>query len=163
MDTLIKDISNDIEELSNKKNINDVSKLHTSIQTKIKNANTKIQKLKTKFETDDVEITTDMTEEDYEKMIGKLSGSNIEKVLNSTDLEFQIDEHKKLATKIKSLIHYLENKKLKIVECDKEDLVQEIEAKPTKKKDMEIDPEPEEKPKKKKIIKKKVETDDECE
>lgn len=161
MDTLINDISHDIEELSNKKNINDVSKLHTSIQTKIKNANTKVQKLRTKFETDDVEVTIDMTEDDYEKMVGKLSVSAIEKVLNSTDLEFQIDEYKKLATKIKSLVHYLENKKLKIVECDKEELETVVEVKPTKKK--ELDLEPEEKPKKKKVIKKKVETDDECE
>ena len=163
MDTLINDISHDIEELSNKKNINEVSKLHTSIQTKIKNASTKVQKLKAKFETDDVEINIDMTEDDYEKMVGKLSGSNIEKVLNSTDLEFQIDEHKKLAARIKSLIHYLENKKLKVVECDKEELIQEVETetKLIKKKETDVNLEPDEKPKKKKVIKKKVESDSE--
>ena len=112
-----------------------------------------------------------MTEDDYEKMVVKISGSNIEKVLNSTDLEFQIDEHKKLAARIKSLIHYLENKKLKIVECDKEEeLESESEIKPAKKKVEETaeeekkeKEEKEEKPKKKRVIKKKVETDDECE
>jgi hypothetical protein len=149
MDTIISDISHDFEELSNKKNINDVSKLHASIQTKIKNVNAKVQTLRTKFETDDVKVKIDMTEEDYEKMIAKLSGSNVEKVLNSPDLEFQIDEYKKLATKIKSLIHYLENKKLKIVECDKEEHSPEQE------------PEPETKSVKKKSCQKKAESDNE--
>ena len=43
---LLDDVTHDVGELGNKKNINDVMKLHTNISTKIKTANVKIQKLK---------------------------------------------------------------------------------------------------------------------
>lgn len=115
----INEISQNVGELSSKKNINEVMKLHNDINKKIKNTSKEIQKLKVKFEENTEENTLDINDTNYEKIVTKLINNDIDKMINSDKLEYQIDEYKKIYNKIKQCINFLESKKITIIECDK--------------------------------------------
>src|SRR3989338_1025849 len=95
----IDDISNDVSELSNKKNMSDIMKLNNTIATKIKNTQNKIHKLKTKTETPDanIELIDGAT---YEMLSTELGNSDIDKILNMNNIDKQIDLFKELERKI---------------------------------------------------------------
>jgi len=114
----IDDISNDVSELSNKKNMSDIMKLNNTIATKIKNTQNKIHKLKTKTETPDanIELIDGAT---YEMLSTELGNSDIDKILNMNNIDKQIDLFKELERKINLCINYLNNQKMIITECDK--------------------------------------------
>ena len=109
----IESIALDIEAQSNKKNINEITKLHSDIDAKIENAKSKMQKLKKKYDENEKNKTVqEMSETEYEKAISKLANSDIDKILYSNDLEHLVDECMKLESKIESCKHYLKNKKI---------------------------------------------------
>jgi effector-binding domain-containing protein len=137
----INNIAKKVSELSNKKNINEIMKLRSKNDSLIKNTFAKLKKNKTQFESDDIEVNKNMTDEDYEKVSSTISDDETAKIKHSAELEVKINAYKKLAKKINSCIHFLENKKMTIVQCD-DNL--EVES------DSESNDESDEKPKSKK-------------
>lgn len=120
-DKEIGNIVKNVTDLSNKKNINEIMELRNKNDEMIKNTITKLKEIKSKFEMDDIKIMQNMTDEKYEKVSSKISDNEIAKIQNIADLEEKIDEYKNLAMKIKSCIHFLENKKINIINCDNND------------------------------------------
>jgi hypothetical protein len=115
---LIDEIAKNVSDLSSKKNINEITKLRNENDEKIKNAVIKLRKIKLQIESDDIEINKNMTDDEYESISQSITENEMEKIQNITNLEIKIQEFKKIAAKIKSCIHFINNKKMTIVECD---------------------------------------------
>jgi hypothetical protein len=125
---LLCDISNEITELENEKNLGKIVKSYNKLNNDLKNTNTKIQILKQNFEqksdekqeSKDNKISLEIKEDEYLQFANELSEEEISKIINCDDLEVQIEDYKKMLKKLNLCKEYLESKKMNIIECDKE-------------------------------------------
>jgi hypothetical protein len=112
----IENIARNIEKLGGKKNINEITKLYSDVNTKIDETRARLLDIRRSFESREKKIC-DITDEEYEEIMLNLS-KDIDSI-NKKDVETQVTEHIKLESQIESCIHYLKNKKMVLVECDK--------------------------------------------
>ncbi len=113
-------ISKDISELENEKNLGKIVKEYNKINSDIKNASSRIHTLRHSFENNDFSLNDNkIKEEEYQEFLKELSEEEINKLINCDDLELQIEDYKKLLKKLNSCKEYLETKKINIIECDK--------------------------------------------
>jgi hypothetical protein len=117
--SLLLDISSNIEQLEDEKNIGNILKTHENVNKKIKNAEMQLNKLKNKFEKTEFE-SKQLSDTQYEKIINNLSTLNIESLCETKDLETLIDDYYELQSQINSCNEYLKKKKSQIINCDLE-------------------------------------------
>jgi hypothetical protein len=114
------DISREILDIENEKNLGKIVKQYSKINTDIKNAGARIYTLRQVFENDDISLNkNEINEEQYQTYTKELSEEEINKIIGCEDLELQIEDYKKLLKKLNSCKEYLNSKKINIVECDK--------------------------------------------
>jgi hypothetical protein len=112
-------VSKRINQLQEEKNLSVIMKEYNEINSKIKKMLTKVNKLKTKFEENINNDKKDIDDEKYEDYLKIFSSDNIDKIISSNDIDYQITEYRKLVKSADNCKQYLENKKLTIIECDK--------------------------------------------
>lgn len=119
----IEDITKEIKELENEKNIGNIMKKYNKINGDIKTLNTEILNLKKEFEEMSDTEGAEISDETFEKYNGEISDEKINNIINDKNLKSQIDEYKKIILKINSCKKFLESKKMSITECDKKQTI----------------------------------------
>jgi hypothetical protein len=121
VNSMLNEISKDINELEDEKNLGKIIKQYNKINNDIKTASNKLSTLTRLFEDDNTLMNNccEINDEEYDKYIKSFSENEINKIMENDDLEKQIEEYKILQKKINQCKKYLDSRKTNIIECDK--------------------------------------------
>jgi hypothetical protein len=118
----IYNISKNLSNLDNEKNLAKIVKKYNKNNTEIKYVQEKICELKQEFENcitmPNIINLDDINEKQYQIYYKELCENTINEIINNGDLELQIEEYKKNLEKINYCKKYLESIKIKIINCD---------------------------------------------
>jgi hypothetical protein len=120
MEALLQSISTNIHNNEKIKNIDDLVKNYHNINNNIDEASKMLQSLKTKIEEEDDDSLESYNDKEFEKCKNEMEVL-IKKFMECMNLEEQIEIYKKINRISNECMHYLEKKKLVIIECDKTD------------------------------------------
>lgn len=116
MKSSLEAISNDIEKLDTEKNLDCKIKLHNKINSNIDIMKNKLILLKDNIDTNLESLSQDNIDENtYSLYLNEISDDELNKIMNSDDLDLQIEKYKILINKINLCKKYLESKKMQVI------------------------------------------------